>query len=176
MQYRELEEPAALENAVDLPDPCVVAGHVHEAHEGDGEVEPLVGEGQRAPAGAEIGYAKRFFVLPFLRMADELRRNVQSHHVCAALCDQPRVVPLPAPDIEAAQPLDLRQHAQKGGRVDIVAADIAAHPRQQRPRVSVPIPQPPDLVIVHAVLPIARYCSRGRDTFRRPGTRPPPDS
>lgn len=71
MRDRELQESAPLQDPAGFPQRQVRVRHVHQAHEGRGEVEPRVAEREPLRARLRIADALRRTVLLRPRIADE---------------------------------------------------------------------------------------------------------
>lgn len=97
----ELQESARLEHPVDLAQHRVEVGHVHQAHEGDDEVEGLVGKGERGRAGGQVADAERLAALLDCGGVDEALGDVDGGHAGAAAGEQAGVVALAAAQVQA---------------------------------------------------------------------------
>ena len=91
--------------------------------------------------------------LRLLRVLYEAFRDVDGCHASAAFDKQPRVVPFSAPDVQAREPIHLRQHVEERRRVEIVPVDVVPRPREPGPRVGISVPAPADLPVIHSLIP-----------------------
>ena len=126
MQDGELQKSAGTQHAGDLAQHPALVRHVHQRHEGGGEIEARIGEGNVHAVAELEGDAERILRLDFLRMADEGRRDVDRLHPGAAPGELTRIGTFAAGDIETGEAVDIRQHRQKSRRVQGIAIDVVA--------------------------------------------------
>jgi hypothetical protein len=92
----ELQESIRPEHAVDLGHDDVEFGHVHQAHEGNDEIERVVAEREANGASAQIPDPELLASLLRHGRLQEAPRDVDRRHACAAAGEQAGVVSLAA--------------------------------------------------------------------------------
>ena len=152
VQNGKLQKPARPQHAKRLFHHLRRLRDVHQAHAADREIKRRRLVGQLHRARVVIRDAERGALLFLARVADKDLRDVQPRHPRAALCDQPRVVPLAAADIKPLQPLDRRQHRHERRRVQVVAIGVVARARELRPSLGVAVPTISDREVIHGVM------------------------
>src|SRR3954453_19937490 len=103
MENGELQKAAGSQDACGFSESAVLIGHVHERHEGGGEIERGIGERECRGVRDLVIDAPRiaFFFQP--RMADERRRYVDGVDAGAAAGKLAGVGTLSAADVEAGK-------------------------------------------------------------------------
>ena len=131
----ELKETTGTKHTSDLTEHATSVRLIHNAHESCYEVERV----SRKWKGRTIPGDKRPTAL--VRRLDESNRVVQTHHrPDPELSDQPRVVTLPAAEVEALQVADIRKRCQESWSIEGIAINITAPARQLGPHRSVFLP------------------------------------
>ena len=106
-------------------------------------------ERQGRRAGDAVVDAERSSALGLLRVAHEDAGDVDGRHPRATSSEQARVVAVAAADVEPGESADVRQQVEERRRVQAVAIDVVARPRQLRPGLGVLVPEFTDFTIVH---------------------------
>jgi len=114
----KLQESAGAQDAVDLLQSQIVAGKIHEGHDGGGEIEPAGGKRQLPGAGGGIADAGGFVRFPLGCRPHEGGGDVYRKHARAALGQQAGVVPVTAADVETGLAGHIRKFLEERRSID----------------------------------------------------------
>jgi hypothetical protein len=103
---------------------------VHEAHDAGREVEGRLAERQSHRAGDPIVDAQRLVLLRLRRVTDEDGGDAHRRHPRAPPGQQPGVVAFSPVDVQALEPLHVREHREEGRgvRIPVAAHFFVIHP------------------------------------------------
>jgi len=119
-----------------------VVGHVHQGHEGSGEIK--TGVAKRKVGGS--CYLICDLATRRLCVLDECRRDVDRMHPSAACSKEACIAALATAKVNAVQAGNRRQHGKEGRGVVLIAVNVMAGTRLAGPRFGVPFPAGSNLV------------------------------